>query len=83
MLRELSWISASTLNPTQGSRLRVVAGVAPEAIFDLPAEALAKEGVVVDDEIQLLRREAVVLGQHGVDFVEDGFGLTWIELVSS
>ena len=39
-------------------------GVAAEAVFN----------VVVDDEIQLLRREPVVPRQHPVDLVEDACG---------
>jgi len=38
-------------------------GTAAEAVFE----------VVVQDEIQLLRREPVVFRQHRVDFVDDGF----------
>jgi len=46
----------------QGSVLLLV-GASTEAVFD----------VVVQDEIQLLRREPVVLRQHRIDFVQDGF----------
>ena len=46
-------------------------GVAPDAVFD----------VVVQDEVQLLRCKSVVPCQHPVDFVEDGFGFTWIKLI--
>jgi hypothetical protein len=35
--------------------------------------------VVVQDEIQLLRRESVVPSQHRVDFVDDRFGLLDLE----
>lgn len=46
-----------------GSGLLFVPGGTAEAVFN----------VVVQDEIQLLRREPVVFRQHRVDFVEDGF----------
>ena len=34
---------------------------------------------VVDDETQLIIREAIVLGQRAVDFVDDG--LTFVRIV--
>ena len=37
--------------------------------------------VVVDDEVQFLVREAVVLGEHAVDFVNDGFRHFHVELI--
>jgi hypothetical protein len=37
--------------------------------------------VVVDDEIELLRRESVVGREDGVDLVGKGFRFSWIEFV--
>jgi len=49
----------------------LVAAVLPHPVLD----------VVVDDEVQLLVREAVVLGENSVDLVDDGFGQTRKELI--
>ena len=46
--------------------------VRPQAVLD----------VVVDDEVQFLVREAVVLRQHTVYFVEDGLSAEKGELVN-
>lgn len=47
------------------SRVPVLFRILPHTVFD----------VVVDNEIELLIREAVVLGKHAVNFIQDWLGM--------